>query len=164
MDSTKAKRLAVALLMASFAAVAAPVGGAIADTPADAKAAEKSAKGTVATGAEPEAGEARKQDTADAGGDEPALKDFSEQAFLDAAFNNCATVENRSAKSCNCEQKLIGDRLALDDKQMAYLYWTNKPAFVKRFEAKKTADADFAKAFSDRFSGLQALIIAACGA
>lgn len=92
-----------------------------------------------------------------------ALKDFNDQKFLDAAYDNCATVENRSAKSCNCERKLIGDRVDLEDKKMAYLYWTNKKVFVTEFEKKKTADAAFPKAFSDRFSNLQALIIAACG-
>ena len=92
------------------------------------------------------------------------LKDFTDQKFIDAAYDNCATVENRSAKSCNCERKLIGDRVRLDDKQMAYLYWTDKKTFTSEFEKKKAADPEFPKACSDRFSGLQARIIAACGA
>jgi hypothetical protein len=92
------------------------------------------------------------------------IKGFNDEAFLDAAYDNCATVENRSAKSCNCERKLIGDRVSLDDKKMAYLYWTDKERFVKEFEVRKQADPNFAKAFSERFSGLQATIIAACGA
>lgn len=90
-------------------------------------------------------------------------KGFSDQAFVDAAFDNCATVENRSAKSCECERKLIGDRVGLDDKKMAYLYWTDKKEFVTRFNAKKKADPTWQKGFSERFSNLQALIIAACG-
>ncbi|MEO1204826.1 MAG: hypothetical protein AAFV45_00705 [Pseudomonadota bacterium] len=92
------------------------------------------------------------------------VKDFNDDKFLDAAYDNCATVENRSANSCNCERKLIGDRVNLDDKQMAYLYWTDKKTFVTEFEKKKKADPDFPKNFSNRFSNLQALVIAACGA
>lgn len=95
---------------------------------------------------------------------EKALQGFTEEKFLDAAYNNCATVENRSASSCNCERKLIGDRIGPDDKQMAYLYWTDKASFVTAYEARKKADPNFQKAFSERFSNLQALIIAACGA
>ncbi len=93
-----------------------------------------------------------------------ALAGFTEEKFLDAAYDNCATVENRSAQSCSCERKLIGDRIGLEDKQMAYLYWTDKPSFKAAYEAKRKADPTFQKAFSERFSNLQALIIAACGA
>ncbi len=88
---------------------------------------------------------------------------FSDEAFLDAAYNNCATVENRSAQSCACERKLIGDRVNQDDKQMAFLYWTNKKVFVEKFEARRKADPTWQKGFSERFSNLQAVIFAACG-
>ncbi len=94
----------------------------------------------------------------------PAKKvEFSDQAFLDAAYDNCATVENRSMKSCNCERKLIGDRVNTDDKKMAFYYWTDKETFTRKFEAKRKADATWNKAFAERFSSLQALVIAACG-
>lgn len=94
----------------------------------------------------------------------PAQKiEFSDQAFIDAAYDNCATVENRSAKSCGCERKLIGDRVNADDKKMAFYYWTDKEKFTGLFEAKRKADATWHKGFSERFSNLQALIIAACG-
>lgn len=92
------------------------------------------------------------------------LKNFSNQSFLEAAYNQCATVENRSAKSCECERKLIGDRVNTDDKQMAYLYWTNKKAFTERFDARRKADPTWQKGFGERFSNLQAVVIAACGA
>lgn len=89
--------------------------------------------------------------------------EVTDEMFIDAAYDNCATVENRSAKSCNCERKLIGDRVSASDKRMAYLYWKNKETFVKEFEVKKAADPAFPKDFSSRFSNLQALVIAACG-
>lgn len=96
--------------------------------------------------------------------DAPAAKKiFSDEAFLDAAYDNCATVENRSGKSCDCERKLIGDRLNTDDKQMAFLYWTDKKTFVEKFEARGKDDSTWKKAFAERFSSLQALLIAACG-
>lgn len=90
-------------------------------------------------------------------------KEFSDEAFLDAAYDNCATVENRSGKSCDCERKLIGDRVNTDDKQMAFLYWTDKKAFGEKFEERRKADSTWQKGFAERFSTLQALVIAACG-
>ncbi|MGH1418261.1 MAG: hypothetical protein ACRBCJ_05330 [Hyphomicrobiaceae bacterium] len=90
--------------------------------------------------------------------------EFSDQAFLDAAYDNCATVENRSAASCDCERKLIGDRVNADDKKMAFYYWTDKARFATEFEAKRNADATWQKGFAERFTSLQALVISACGA
>lgn len=110
------------------------------------------------------AGAAVAEEAAQAADPARALESFNEETFLDAAYNNCATVENRSAQSCTCERKLIGDRIGHDDKQMAYLYWTDKPSFKVAYEAKLKADPEFQRAFSERFSNLQALIIAACGA
>ncbi len=131
-----------------------------ADTSSEAKPAEAPAAGAAASpGADDKAAKAAKGEAAAVA----ALKDFSKDAFVDAAYNNCATVENRSAKSCECERKLIGDRVNEDDQQMAYLYWTNKEAFVTRFQARREADPKWQAGFSDRFSNLQALIIAACG-
>lgn len=92
-------------------------------------------------------------------------KEFSEQAFLDAAYNNCATLENRSAKSCDCEQKLMRDpeRMSREDKEMAYYYWADKERYIKEFEAKKAADPKWQQAFAMRMANVQALVIAACG-
>jgi hypothetical protein len=89
---------------------------------------------------------------------------FSEQRFMDAAFDNCARVENRQSKSCECEQKLIKDRLSPEDKEMAYYYWTDKPKFAEKFEEKRRSDDKWQEAFGERFATLQALVIAACGA
>ncbi len=125
---------------------------------ADTKAETKPAEAPAASSAENSASAQKAEEAAVA-----ALKDFSKEAFVDAAYNNCATVENRSAKSCECERKLIGDRVNDDDQQMAYLYWTNKDAFVTRFQARRAADPKWQAGFSDRFSNLQALVIAACG-
>lgn len=143
----------VACLLFAGAAVAA-------DTQSEAKPSEAAETGTGSAAAgDGEAAKPLKGEEAVVA----ALKDFSKDAFVDAAYNNCATVENRSAKSCECERKLIGDRVGEDDQQMAYLYWTNKEAFVTRFQARREADPKWQAAFSDRFSNLQALIIAACG-
>jgi hypothetical protein len=89
---------------------------------------------------------------------------FSEQRFMDTAFDNCARVENRHSKSCEFEQKLIKDRLSSDDKEMAYYYWTDEPRFAEKFEEKRRADDKWQEAFGERFATLQALVIAACGA
>lgn len=92
-------------------------------------------------------------------------KEFSEQAFLDAAYNNCATFENRSAKSCDCERKLMRDpnRMIREDKEMAYYYWADKERYIKEFEAKRKADPKWQEAFALRMAQVQALVIAACG-
>ncbi|CFX34051.1 protein of unknown function [Candidatus Filomicrobium marinum] len=91
--------------------------------------------------------------------------EFSEQGFLSAAYDNCATVENRNPKSCECEQKLMSDpdRMSLEDKQMAFYYWRDKERYIKEFEAKRTADPKWQEAFALRMAQVQALIIAACG-
>jgi hypothetical protein len=92
-------------------------------------------------------------------------KEFSEEAFLDAAYNNCATVENRGAKSCDCEQKLMRDpdRMSREDKEMAYYYWADKDRYIKEFEARRKADPKWQEAFALRMAQVQALVIAACG-
>lgn len=92
-------------------------------------------------------------------------KEFSEEAFLDAAYNNCATVENRPAKSCDCEQKLMRDpdRLTREDKELAYYYWADKDRYIKEFEARRKADPKWQEQFALRMSNVQALVIAACG-
>lgn len=92
--------------------------------------------------------------------------EFTEQGFIDAAYNNCATVENRSAKSCECERKLMSDpeRLGEEDKMMAFYYWTDKERFVKEYENKSAADPKWKEGFALRMSNIQALVIAACGA
>ncbi len=91
---------------------------------------------------------------------------FTEQGFLDAAYNNCATVENRSAKSCECERKLMSDpaRLGEEDKRMAFYYWTDKDRFIKEYQSRAAADPKWKEAFALRMSNIQALVIAACGA
>jgi hypothetical protein len=93
-----------------------------------------------------------------------AVEPYSEQGFMDAAQDNCSRVEKRDPKSCACEQKLIKDRLGAEDKEMAYYYWTDKAKFVEKFEEKRRADAGWQAGFGERFSMLQALVIAACGA
>lgn len=89
---------------------------------------------------------------------------YSEQGFLDAAYKNCAEVENREAKSCECEQKLIKDRVEPADKEMAYYYWVDQKTYMTRYNEYATKDPEWAGKFSDRFTAIQALIIAACGA
>lgn len=89
---------------------------------------------------------------------------YSEQGFLDAAYKNCAQVENREAKSCECEQKLIKDRVEPADKEMAYYYWVDQKTYMTRYNEYATKDPEWAGKFSDRFTTIQALIIAACGA
>lgn len=92
-------------------------------------------------------------------------KEFSEQGFLDAAYNNCATIENRGVESCDCEQKLMRDpdRMSREDKEMAYYYWADKDRYIKEFEAKRKADPKWHEAFALRMAQVQALVIAACG-
>jgi len=157
-------------LTAAFGAVVslAVIATAIAADPAkapEAQAGETRSKNAKSVDAASDAAKAAaaKADAAKAPGPTDPPEGFSDQGFVDAAYNNCATVENRSARSCECERKLIGDRVGLDDKMMAYLYWTDKPKFVERFEAKRDADPEWQKGFAQRFSNLQALIIAACG-
>jgi hypothetical protein len=93
-----------------------------------------------------------------------AAEPLSEQAFMKAAHDNCSRVEGRDAKSCDCEQKVIKDRLGAEDKEMAYYYWTDKAKFAETFEQKRQADPKWQEGFSERFALLQALVTAACGA
>lgn len=89
---------------------------------------------------------------------------YSKQGFLDAALTNCIETENRPPKSCKCEQMLIdSDRLTDDEKEMAFYFWTDRPEFVKRFEARKAQDPEWPAKFSQKFTNLQALIVSACG-
>lgn len=92
--------------------------------------------------------------------------EFSEQGFLDAAYDNCATFENRAAKSCECERKLMSDpaQISHEDKIMAFYYWTDKDRYLKEFQSKSAADATWQAGFSLRMSKIQALVTAACGA
>ncbi|MDX2290218.1 MAG: hypothetical protein NW217_15540 [Hyphomicrobiaceae bacterium] len=92
--------------------------------------------------------------------------EFSEQALLDAAYNYCATVENRGVKSCDCEQKLLSqpDRLDDEGKRMAFWYWTNQERFKTEFEARRTADPKWQEGFALKMSNWAALVTAACGA
>jgi hypothetical protein len=99
-----------------------------------------------------------------AAGARAAPPPYSEQGFLDAAYKNCAEVENREAKSCECEQKLIKDRVEPADKEMAYYYWVDQKTYMTRYNENATKDPEWAAKFSDRFTTIQALIIAACGA
>jgi len=88
---------------------------------------------------------------------------YSEQGFLDAAYKNCAEVENREAKSCECEQQLIKDRVEPADKEMAYYYWVDQATYLARYNENVSKDPQWAQKFADRFTTIQALIIAACG-
>lgn len=92
-------------------------------------------------------------------------KEFSEEAFLEAAYNNCTTFEQRGPKSCECEQKLMRDpdRMSREDKEMAYYYWADKERYIKEFQARKAADPNWQKAFAERMANVQALVISACG-
>lgn len=93
-----------------------------------------------------------------------AAETYTEQNFMDAAHDNCSRVEKRNPKSCACEQKLIKDRLSAEDKEMAYYYWTDQAKFVEKFEEKRRADDKWQEGFGERFTNLQVLVIAACGA
>ncbi len=92
--------------------------------------------------------------------------DYTEQGLLDAAYDFCATVENRSAKSCGCERKLLSDpkRFGTEEREMAFYYFTDKERFKKEFETRIAADPKWQEGFALRMSNMQALIIAACGA
>lgn len=92
--------------------------------------------------------------------------DYSEQGLLDAAYEFCATVQNRDAKSCDCEQKLLQqpERFGPEEREMAFYYFTDKDRYIKEFEARRTADANWHEDFALRMSNMQALVIAACGA
>lgn len=124
------------------------------------------AEEAAAPAAKPEAAQAAPTAAPDAPATPAAQskKEFSDDAFLDAAYENCATVENRSASSCGCERKLIGDRVNADDKRMAFLYWTDTDTFRTEFEKRRKDDPAWQQGFGERFSSLQALVYAACGA
>jgi hypothetical protein len=91
---------------------------------------------------------------------------YTEQGLLDAAYNFCATVQNRHAKSCECEQKLLRDpkRFGAEEREMAFYYFTDKDRFKKEFQSRIAADPKWHEGFALRMSNMQALIIAACGA
>ena len=93
-------------------------------------------------------------------------KDYTEQGLLDAAYDFCATVQNRSAKSCQCEQKLLSDpkRFGPEEREMAFYYFTDKDRYLKEFTSRIAADPKWQEGFALRMSNMQALIIAACGA
>ncbi len=92
--------------------------------------------------------------------------DYTEQGLLDAAYNFCATVQNRHANSCECEQKLLRDpkRFGAEEREMAFYYFTNKDRFKQEFQTRIAADPKWQEGFALRMSNMQALIIAACGA
>ena len=86
----------------------------------------------------------------------------TDEKFLDAVYKNCAEVENRDVRSCDCERKLIGDRVAPEDKEMVYYYYAEKETFKTEFEKRSKADAAWQPAFAERMSNMGALITAAC--
>lgn len=86
----------------------------------------------------------------------------TEEQFLDAVYKNCAEVENRDVKSCDCERKLIGDRVAAEDKEMVYFYYAEKEKFKTEFEKRSKADPAWQPAFAERMSIMGAYITAAC--
>lgn len=91
--------------------------------------------------------------------------EYSEQGLLDAAYEFCATVQNRHAKSCECEQKLLKDpdRFGAEEREMAFYYFTDKDRYLKEFQSRIAADPKWHEDFALRMSNMQALIIAACG-
>ncbi|MEQ8823743.1 MAG: hypothetical protein RIC14_05145 [Filomicrobium sp.] len=93
-------------------------------------------------------------------------KDYTNQGLLDAAFDFCASVQNRSAKSCECEQKLLSDpkRFGTEEREMAFYYFTDKDRYLKEFTSRIKADPKWQEDFALRMSNMQALIIASCGA
>lgn len=97
---------------------------------------------------------------------EKAHQEYSEQGLLDAAYDFCATVQNRAGKSCDCEQKLLKqpDRFGQEEREMAFYYFTDKDRYLKEFKSRIAADPKWQEDFSLRMSNMQALIIAACGA
>lgn len=92
--------------------------------------------------------------------------DYTAQGLLDAAYNHCATVQNRHAKSCDCEQKLLSDpkRFGAEEREMAFYYFTDQNRFKKEFESRIAADPKWQEGFVIRMSNMNALITAACGA
>lgn len=95
-----------------------------------------------------------------------AKHEFTEEGFLSAAYDFCATVQNRTAKSCECEQKLLKDpdRFGAEEREMAFYYFTDKDRYLKEFTSRIKADPKWQEGFALRMSNMQALIIAACGA
>ncbi|MBU1211893.1 MAG: hypothetical protein KJ587_11545 [Alphaproteobacteria bacterium] len=93
-------------------------------------------------------------------------QEYTEQGLLDAAYDFCATVQNRHGKSCDCEQKLLKqpDRFGQEEREMSFYYFTDKDRYLKEFNARIAADPKWREDFSLRMSNMQALIIAACGA
>jgi len=91
-----------------------------------------------------------------------AQESVTDDQFLDAAYQYCANVDNRDVRSCDCERKLIKDRVIPEDKAMAYWYWTDKEKFKTEYEKRSKADPAWQPGFSERFSNLGALITAAC--
>lgn len=92
--------------------------------------------------------------------------EYTEQGLLDAAYDFCATVQNRSAQSCECEQKLLKDpnRFGAEEREMAFYYFTDKDRYLKEFRSRIAADPKWQEDFALRMSNMQALMIAACGA
>jgi hypothetical protein len=101
-----------------------------------------------------------------AGGAAKTGAEYTEQGLLDAAYDFCATVQNRSAKSCECEQKLLKDpnRFGAEEREMAFYYFTDKDRYLKEFRSRIAADPKWQEDFALRMSNMQALMIAACGA
>ncbi len=97
---------------------------------------------------------------------EKAHKEYNEQGLLDAAYDFCATVQNRHQNSCECEQKLLKQqhRFGAEEREMAFYYFTDKEHYIQEFEARRKADPKWQEDFALRMSNMQALIIAACGA
>ncbi|MDX2258220.1 MAG: hypothetical protein NW205_04820 [Hyphomicrobiaceae bacterium] len=97
--------------------------------------------------------------------DKQAAAEYSEQGLLDAAYDHCATKENRGVKSCDCEQKLLSqpDRLDDEGKRMAFWYWTDQDRFKKEFEARRQADPKWQEGFALKMANWSALVTAACG-
>lgn len=92
--------------------------------------------------------------------------EYTAQGLLDAAYNHCATVQNRHAKSCDCEQKLLSDpkRFGAEEREMAFYYFIDQERFKKEFESRIAADPKWHEGFVIRMSNMNALITAACGA
>lgn len=109
---------------------------------------------------------AKPQETAAPAAAAASKADYTEQGLYDAAYDFCATVQNRSGASCDCEQKLLKqpERFGEEERVMAFYYFTDKERYIKEFEARRTADPKWQEDFSLRMSNMQALIIAACGA
>ncbi len=91
--------------------------------------------------------------------------EYSDQALLDAAYNYCASVENRGVKSCDCEQKLLAqpDRLDDEGKHMAFWYWTDQQRFKTEYETRRSANPQWQEGFALKMANWAALVTAACG-